>query len=368
MKSRVIGLFFLCLFIIHACSDDPDPMEMPMPMVVDSLNIDISTVPYDSLSSYGFFEGEMNLLQPHSRLIPYDLNTSLFSNYALKQRFAYIPHGEKIEYHSDAQETLKFPDGSIIIKTFYYQTDFSQPELGRRILETRLLFKVDGEWESAGYIWNEEQTEATKTIVGRQVEVDWIHYDGSERNTLYKIPNKNDCKGCHELGEDLVLIGPKARNLNKQFQYASGAFNQLTMWESLGVLESLPAMSEVPKVATEGDLSASLNDRARAYLDINCAHCHNANGPANNTGLNLDVFETDSTSLGFCKTPVAAGGGSGGLQYGISPGEPDNSIMIYRLNSLAPDESMPELSRSVVHEEGMQLLRDWIESVTTDCN
>ena len=105
----------------------------------------------------------------------------------------------------------------------------------------------------------------------------------------------------------------------------------------------------------------TINQRARAWLDINCAHCHNVNGPANNTGLFLDFYETNLKSLGVYKTPVAAGRGSGHLKYDIVPGKPDESILVYRFESTDPGIMMPELGRSMVHQEGLDLIKEWIQ-------
>ncbi|MBQ0771721.1 MAG: hypothetical protein KBT59_07735, partial [Sphingomonadales bacterium] len=103
-----------------------------------------------------------------------------------------------------------------------------------------------------------------------------------------------------------------------------------------------------------------LNDRARGYLDVNCAHCHNINGSASNSGLFLTYEETMPVRLGINKRPVAAGRGSGTHDFDIAPGDPEGSIMIYRLDSLEAGISMPEVGRSVVHDEGVALLSQWI--------
>lgn len=371
MKLKILSLLLLSIFIFNACEDeepmeDNDEEEVMVP-VIDSLLFDYAGLPFENLSDYHFFSNMENL-EAHPYLLPYDLTTELFSNYATKQRFVYFPRDKKASFTENGQETLEFPDSTIIIKTFYYENDFTDPSQGKNIIETRLLVKMAGEWNSYEYVWNEDQTDASKNIAGKILNVSWTHYDGSERTALYSIPNKNECKGCHELGEAMVPIGPKARFLNKNFEYADGTMNQLHRWESLNRLEGLLPLFEVSIAGTWGDESQSIDMRARAYLDINCAHCHNIDGPANNSGLFLDFYETDPSKLGICKNPVAAGGGSGGLDYSILPGNPEESIMIYRLNSLEPDVSMPELGRSVIHEEGLQLLRDWIETLDGDCN
>lgn len=322
----------------------------------------VEAMPYPLLSDYGFFKGDIKNLEPADGVIPYDLNTPLFSDYAGKSRFIYVPPGRRAVYNST--RVFDFPVGTIFIKTFYFTHDLRQPEAGRTLMETRLIIRKSSGWEAASYLWNDEQTEAFYYIAGKNVHVSWLHYDGSTRSTLYHIPNKNECKGCHNESEVLVPIGPKARNINKDFAYASGTMNQLEKWKAAGILAGAPDAITAPRMAVWDDAgTGSLSARARAYLDINCAHCHNATGPANSSGLFLDYDETNPTALGICKPPVAAGTGSGGFRFNIIPGKPDESIMIYRMLSTEPDVAMPELARSIVHEEGVQLIREWIAAL-----
>lgn len=352
--------------MLIACNKDDDPIIEEMR--IQERLFELPNEPFPNLSQYGFFVGQnMFDLEPHPTLIPYALPTELFSNYAKKIRYVYMPPNKKANYIDDDQRTLEFPDSTIIIKTFYYENDFTNPSAGRNIIETRLLIKRSGVWEQAEYIWNNNKTDAFLFIAGKQVEVKWIHFDGSPRSTLYSIPNHNECKGCHELDSTQVLLGPKARYLNSTFQYHDGPENQLDNWIRNDRILGTP-LSGIPKAASFDINEDDLENKARTYLDINCAHCHNKSGPANNTGLFLDYNQQDSFRLGFCKTPIAAGGGSGGLDYALVPGTPDESILIYRLNSLELDVSMPELGRSVIHEEGLQLLRDWVAQLDGDCN
>ncbi len=366
MKYYFFVFCFLIGIIFLACEkDDSDIMESPEYEAVSLF--ELPAEPFQFLSDYGFFIGDMGDIEPHPTLIPYTLPTGLFSNYSSKQRLVYMPPGKKATYVDDDQLALEFPDSTVIIKTFFYENDFTDITAGKRIIETRLLIKRAGKWEQAEYIWNDEQTDAKYTIAGGIVNVNWIHYDGQERSTIYAIPNLNECKGCHELGEKQVLIGPKARYLNSDHDYGFNTMNQLERWLEIERLDRIPA-GVIPKAARFDDATASIEDRARTYLDINCAHCHNDEGPANNSGLFLDFNQDNDLRLGICKSPVAAGGGSGGLNFSIVPGAPEESIMIYRLNSLEPDVSMPELGRSVVHEEGLQLLKDWIAELDGECN
>ena len=98
-------------------------------------------------------------------------------------------------------------------------------------------------------------------------------------------------------------------------------------------------------------------------MEINCAHCHNPEGPARTAGLDLSWSADDPVDLGVYKFPVAAGRGSGDRLYGIVPGRPEESILMYRMLSLDPGVMMPELGRRRVHSEGVDLLEEWISAM-----
>jgi uncharacterized repeat protein (TIGR03806 family) len=318
--------------------------------------------PHDALSAYGLFAGEMKRQIPADGVIPYDLNTPLFSDYAHKLRFVKIPAGKKARYSAD--EVFEFPEGTVIAKTFYYPEDFRKPEKKRRILETRILYRQESHWSAFSYIWNEEQTEATYEVAGAVKPVSWIHGDGKKRSINYVIPNQNQCKQCHELHGAVMPIGPTARSLNRDFTYPSGTHNQLEYWAQAAVLEGLPESASRPKLPVWNDASSgSLSSRARAYLDVNCGHCHRVGGQASTSGLVLTHAETDLTKLGVNKTPVAAGRASADMLYSIHPGKPEKSILIYRLQSLDPGVMMPEMGRRMVDKEGLSLLSEWIKGM-----
>jgi uncharacterized repeat protein (TIGR03806 family) len=214
-------------------------------------------------------------------------------------------------------------------------------------------------WQAYPYIWNEEQTEAYYDPAGETTSITYINTSGKKVTAPYVIPNKNQCKGCHLQGDKLMPIGTSARQLNGDFEYKTGRMNQLTFWHQLGKINALPA--EMPKLAVWNDPSTgSLNQRARAYLDANCGHCHSPSGPANTSGLYLNIFEHDESHLGINKAPVAAGRGAGDLQFDIVPGDPQKSILIFRMKTNDPAIAMPEIGREQVHDEAVSLLQEWI--------
>lgn len=310
----------------------------------------------EKLSDYGFFTGALKTLTPRKGVLHYELSTPLFTDYAVKDRFIVLPPGTAATY--TAHGPLDFPDSTFIIKNFAY----NNPEHQKVMIETRLLFKdpADKKWKVMNYLWNEQQTDAVKWIMGKKIPITLLDDNGEKVSTVYQMPNTNDCKRCHINNSVLTPIGPKARNLN--FTVAGQSTGQLQQWAASGLLQGLPA-TDVPQLPNWKDsVHYTVNQRARAYLDVNCAHCHTRGGDAFNTGLFLEYEQTDSNHLGFMKQPVSAGGGAGGLNYDIIPADPAHSILLYRMNSTEPGTAMPELARTLVHKEAITVIKAWIST------
>jgi hypothetical protein len=160
-------------------------------------------------------------------------------------------------------------------------------------------------------------------------------------------------------------IGARARALNRDYDYGAGVVeNQLAHWTKAGILAGAPSdPSAAPKLAAWDDTSQSTDTRARAYLEGNCAHCHNATGSASTSGLFLAASDTDALHFGVCKEPLSAGGMVGMRQFDIVPGDPDASILSYRMSVTDPGVAMPQIGRDVVHAEGLDLVRQWITAL-----
>ncbi|MEH6419317.1 SO2930 family diheme c-type cytochrome [Pseudomonas sp. CGJS7] len=324
-------------------------------------------------------------LQLNADVLPYDLNTPLFSDYAHKLRTVWMPKGESAGY--DPEQAFDFPVGTVLSKTFYYprgqgdavlrSTDEGADlrggglELSKvRLVETRLLLRRKDGWVALPYVWNSEQTRAKLMRGGELISLELVGADGKRENADYQVPDQNQCAGCH--GTDMKTkalhpLGPKARHLNRDVAYADGVANQIARWSQVGYLRGAPQPQAAPRDANWRDANAPLEARARAYLDINCGHCHSPKGPGNTSGLWLDAATQEPMRLGRCKLPIAAGKGTGDRRHDVVPGKPDESILTFRMLSDDPSVMMPELGRSVVHEEGVQLIRDWIAAQQGAC-
>ena len=316
----------------------------------------------EKLSDWKIFEGNMSTLIPAKGIVPYALNTPLYSDYAEKSRLIRLPAGTAVKYKADG--VLDFPSGTLLIKSFYYSADFRKPGINKNIIETRLLINESTGWKALTYVWNDEQTDAVLEIAGDDKQVSFIDNEGIQQKVRYVIPNQNQCKGCHNYNEKIVPIGPTVSQLNGNFMYPSGNVNQISYWKTHNMLEDVPALSSIIKTAVWNDASTGdLNARARAYLAVNCAHCHRREGPAQTSGLFLTENEKDKTAIGIHKSPVAAGKGSGGRMVDILPGNATASIFWYRMQIQDPGERMPELGRNLMHKEGVALIKEWIDKM-----
>ena len=337
------------------------------------------------LSRWGVVTALGNRLQLGQRVLPYDLNTPLFSDYAHKLRTAWLPPGTYAEYRSDG--ALAFPVGTLLSKTFYYpvdasgrlalnddfSTDFSKDglDLGMvRLIETRLLVRQHDGWDALAYVWDEAQGEARLEIAGAILNLP-VHDGDAPLRLTYVVPTRDECGSCHIADRSsgaLEPIGTKARHLDKVYaHYADGPAPQLARWSQTGYLAGLSPLQGSANALWKPRARDDLNHRARSYLDVNCGHCHNPLGSADTSGLFLDAGESDPRRLGLCKPPVAAGRGSGGLAYSLVPGQPEASILSYRMHATELDVMMPELGRTTVHREGVALIDAWIQSFPGTC-
>jgi uncharacterized repeat protein (TIGR03806 family) len=325
------------------------------------------TALYPTLEQYGMVSIQNGAVVPKEGVMPYELNTPLFSDYAVKYRTIWMPTGTAAAYNDSA--ALDFPVGTIVTKSFGFRDDMRKAAPAVKWVETRVFVRQAAGWKGVSYAWNDAQTSATVNYGGGAVPVSWIDESGATVSTDYMVPNGNQCTECHSQHDPVAnadvttLIGPKARNLNRDHAYPTGTENQLAHMAVVGMLTGAPAdpATQAPKLPVWNDPSTGTTDeRARAYLEVNCAHCHSATGFARTTGLFLGVNQTQWSSLGVCKPPVAVGEATGGFLYDVVPGDPDHSILTYRVGSTQPATMMPQIGRSVTDAQGEQLMRDWI--------
>src|SRR5690554_3217967 len=157
MKRTYIVIALIMLGIWACKKDTPEEPMLPQQPAEDGVVANLNEMPYPNLSDYRFFTGNLSDQFPNEGVLPYDVITPLFSDYAKKNRYVWMPDGSSAVYVSD-DASLSFPDGAVLIKNFYYNN--VQPQNETRLIETRLMFRKNGEWEFANYVWNDDQTDA----------------------------------------------------------------------------------------------------------------------------------------------------------------------------------------------------------------
>jgi uncharacterized repeat protein (TIGR03806 family) len=371
----------LTTFFFYSCSKNDDDKEEYIP--IDQVTVDLTQVPYSKLSDYHFFAGELKNQTPASSVLPYEPISALFSDYAHKKRFVWMPNGTKATFNGD-EKALNLPVGAVLVKTFYYDNVQNVTPTGStRIVETRLMIKKATGFIFADYVWNAEQTEAFLDLAGSNTDITWIDENNVTKSVNYRIPTEVQCIICHKsqnIVNDVVVstenfpIGLKPQNLNFNYNYSTETKNQLTKWIEVGYLEnnfSLP--TENNTMVNYNDTSKPLETRVRSYLDINCAHCHNDKGHCYYRPMRFEFYKTGlpngqgHTNMGVCVNTADIQDFDPTLNKIIKGRQAQNSMLFHRINTDNEAYRMPLHGRTLIHTEGVALIQQWINSLDS-CN
>jgi uncharacterized repeat protein (TIGR03806 family) len=324
----IIGFVGLAMVLFSGCNRDEREVEMiPIP----------NTITFEEkLSAYSIYDGSVESLIPSEGFHELEMSAALFSNYSKKQRLVKLPDGTQMEKTGNGVPV--FPEGTMLVKTFYYYKDLRDKSLGKRVMETRLLILEAGEWNVASYVWNANQTDATLALDGYDSQVSWISESGQARTINYHYPDQTECVSCHQQSQKVEPIGPSLRNLNREVVRDSVALNQIHHIQQASLIHdfSVESISEIPDY---NDQSLSLEKRARAYFDMNCAHCHNPDGWEEPARKGFDLrYETPLNMTGLLDRKDQ-------FKEVIQSGE------------------MPYLGNTVLDDEGVALLTAYIDSL-----
>lgn len=321
-KPAVIILFMIVVIAFYSsCSKD-------------DFFVNDTMLTKSNLSEYGIYVGNPTHLVPSPEYKLYEISSQLFTDYAEKQRLIKIPTGTKPSALDNG--LLSFPEGTIIVKTFYYFNDKRNPSLGKKLIETRILELSNGKWIAGTYKWNDAQTDAILVSAGFNQTVNWIDEYGKPKVVAYHVPGNLECKTCHNSNNSVIPIGPKVRNLNFNVQRNSQTINQLIHFQNEGLLNSANP-SDFSTIPDYTNPTVTLEKRARAYLDINCAHCHNSNGFASRFRYRMD-YETDLNTSKIKE-------GKAAIRYMMENGD------------------MPKIGTTVIDKEGVELIKQYLETL-----
>lgn len=339
----------ILVLALAACSGDDAPAPSGAPERLSEWNL--------------FADGARQI--PAEGVYPYTVIAPLFADFAGKYRFFRLPAGGRITY--SAEGFWDFPVGSVLAKTFSYADDLRDPTAPERVVETRLLVRTAEAWEAHTYVWDDAQTDATLTIAGRRVPSSFIDVDGERVDHEYRVPAVNACVSCHGLGAEVNgLLGLRTRQLDRDLDFGDGPENQIDHFAALGLFDGAPPPAAERQRLLDPYGDGELELRARSWLEANCSHCHRPEAAATASGVYFNLETTEPRELGVCRFPFAAGRGSGGRPYDIVPGDPERSILVYRISSTEPGVKMPEIPIVLVDHAGVALVREWIASMPAD--
>jgi uncharacterized repeat protein (TIGR03806 family) len=309
------------------------------------------------LSQTGAFKDTPHLV-PSDGLMPYDLILPFWSDGAQKLRWIAMPAG-KIEFSPTGEWV--FPAGTVFVKTFELPIDARDPKLKRR-LETRLLM-VQGGGLVYGvvYKWRPDLSDADLLPDSLTESVPITNAAGQAHSQSWYYPSRKDCVTCHTKLSSGVL-GVKTRQMNHDFAYPSGVSdNELREWNHLGMFATPireADIKDLPRLAAPADESRSVEDRGRSYLDANCSQCHRPGG----TVAGFDArYDTPLDRQELVNGPVLLDQGIDRPRI-ISPHDIWRSIAYMRMDTVG-DIRMPPIDRETIDEQGVALMREWIDSM-----
>ncbi len=279
-------------------------------------------------------------------MIPYTINAPFWSDGASKDRWLALPDTQSISVQTDGD--WNFPSGTVLVKNF---------SIGSRLIETRLFMRhPDGVWGGFSYEWNSAQTDATLLEGGAVRDL------GGGQSWIF--PSESQCLDCHTDAAGRAL-GLETAQLNRSLTYSrtGRTANELTTLNHIGMLTPQITDAASQPVMPEPFGTGALNDRARAYLHTNCAQCHRPSGPTPST---MDLrYSSTLMATGTCD--VAPQSGDLGLGVNarlIAPGSPENSLLVNRMNR-RDSAAMPPLGSHTVDAEGVALVTQWIDGLTS---
>ena len=309
------------------------------------------------LSQTGAFT-DLKKLAPADALIPYTVNSPLWSDGAVKSRWIVVPTNTVIGFAANGEWT--FPAGTVFVKHFDLPVDETSPNILHR-LETRLLVRdADGTVYGASYKWRMDNSDADLVSVGTNEDIEVKTATGT-RTQKWFYPGRQDCITCHTTISGGVL-GVKTRQLNGDFKYPNGVTdNQLRTLNHLALFDvplDEKKISRLPKLAAVTDSHASPNLRIRSYLDANCAMCHRPGG----AGAFFDArFDTPLAKQNLINGPVQNPLGITGAKI-IAPGDTNKSVLFRRM-SLAGENQMPPIAKNVVDANAVAIFAKWITAL-----
>lgn len=305
-----------------------------------------------SLSQTGCFV-DASPSSPAADLVPYLVASALWSDGLLKDRYMVVPPGEQVRVAADGR--WWFPEGSLLIKTFVLEATPGEPS-SRRPVETRFMKWRNGAWEFHTYRWAEDGSDAT--LLDEQQSVPLRVEDPKGALEFeWTFPDEIGCRNCHGFATSRPL-GPNTAQLNRAVRYGeSSPTSQLSALAELDLLAVETGLdwdpASLPALTDPRDVEASLGERARAYMQANCAHCHRPGWMRPDLRVETPLSETGLCELIEFPSPWVGGSAR------VVPGAPDQSNLWLRMGTRGKGQ-MPPMGTALVDPLGHEVIGAWI--------
>ncbi len=344
-KAHVISVrysWYLCVVLcwglwVGCGTSEDDPPKQVVATLGDWFDEPLQDFP-DDLSGFGLYSSMDTLDVPGSRVITYSPRYPLWSNSSIKTRHIVLPEGMSID---NSEEHWTFPVGSVVFKTFSYPKNTDDEAL--RHIETRVLRRTEDGWEYGSYLWDEQGEDAVKLDMKRSVAVPVELGTGASFD--HKVPNKLECRSCHEASPEIPL-GLRTAQLSEEHMEMDG---EIPLQNPLPT--SLTTLDDDPETAW-----------VKGYMLGNCVHCHNGSEQNSNSTYDLspDVFLSQTIER-------ETEGNASAIGVRIVPGDPEASVL-YRAMRGAQEEleikEMPPVGVQHRDESSIERLGDWIKNLS----
>jgi putative heme-binding domain-containing protein len=327
------------------------------------------------LSETGLFDSVKDN-RPAPGVLRFSVNAEQWNDHATSERWIGLPGRSGIRFldkpiHVDPyfNTRLVWPRDAVLARTFTMEMERGNPQ-SRRRLETQLLHFDGINWHGYTYRWNEDQSDAELVPASgadRELTVTDAKAPGGKRKQTWHYPGRGECMQCHNpwAGNTLAFTPDQ---LERNHDYGGVVDGQLRSLMHVGILlpeKSGDANKEPaaprPRLVNPHDSSADLPARARSYLHVNCAHCHQFGaGGTTEIELRFDVPLDRTKTLDVRPTQGTFEIHSASV---ITPGDPYRSVLYYRMSKLG-NGRMPHIGSEVIDERGLQLIHDWIRGLS----
>ncbi len=353
------------IFVLNLYGENLDGGVIYKLVIDEEQSVDLPEL----LSETGAFT-DLEQLIPAPGIIPYDVNSPLWSDGAIKKRWIAVANDgihdtpeEKINLFENAD--WQFPIGTVFIKHFDLPTDKNDLSKTQKVETRFFIIDENGRGYGLTYKWNDAGTDAVLLEENDTQDYDFLDEFGQVQTQAWEFPSRTQCLTCHTSNAEFIL-GVKTWQLNSDYLYPSGIVsNQLATWNHLGMFAAPIDENQIENFPQAVSLSeeTGLQQRVSSYLDANCSHCHRPNG------VEAAFDARFSTPMAYKNLINTLGVSRNNPHNGfiVFPGEPESSQLWIRDNSLA-ENKMPPIAKSQIDQQYIEVLTEWIEGLKNDCS